>query len=820
MVTTDKERAEETDEAVQLNGSATSVEGLDGGGMGRRLRGIRFSLRRPSGVRLPSSPPLSSVASGARGLFCRKAVEADDSLPAVVDMEEEDRREFLEREREWPTSKIDEVPSVRSFFRYSHVAEGSRLVREDGKRMVIFESSGKDITRANVQSFAGAINSLQCPVQFLIRQHAPRLNGFRLQMRREREPDLSELLAGAAEDLDSLLADLQDRQGMMDRRYYIICDEEHMEEVSAAISRLNLDAGYLSERALDIFMLSAIYGQSPADLPDQERFHIRDTPGYVKSDNGVYRRTIWVKKFPRSITVGFLQSLLTVGIPMDLSIQLNPIQSEHAVSMLQSRLTSMQASADAQYKRTGQVGGTEQIALQDILRLRDAVLRGTERLFHTNLCITIAADSEERLAEYATTLNSMLKAVLAETDLMICGQRKGLRTTMPFGENATRRWTMLDTSTIALMFPFSPQDLDTRTGTLVGLDARARSLITFDEFNSRSAQNMNMAVLATSGAGKSYFTKLNIVRQLTRGVRVYVIDPEGEYVDTCIAAGGRVLTPGVPGQGMNPFVVTETGAELMERIDNLCKLLQVMIGSRLDPTQYGQLNRAMVHYYEKATVGGEGNWSGLYGYIEDTEPEIAGMLSPFHSGSKRFLLSDEGSDLLLDEPPMTVFNLRLIESEMRAAAGMVCAETVWTMAARDPRRRKLVVDEVWSILQDAEGAGFMMNTAKRARKHILGLTSITQDVQDLLAVNTSEGVRGNSGRALIQNASYKILLRQDPASIGVISETFNLPEEVAQELPSYPTGRGLLVSPDGHYPMDIEAASDEAKIIEWVAGRH
>ena len=184
---------------------------------------------------------------------------------------------------------------------------------------------------------------------------------------------MSERLVGAAEDLDSLLADLQDRQGMMDRRYYIVCDEDNLQEVSAAIGRLNLDAGYLSERALDIFMLSASYGQSPADLPDKERFHISESSRYVKSDNDVYRRTIWVKKFPRSITVGFLQSLLTVGIPMDLALHLNPIPSEQAVSTLQSRLTSMQASANAQYKRTGQVGGAEQIALQDILHLERAV---------------------------------------------------------------------------------------------------------------------------------------------------------------------------------------------------------------------------------------------------------------------------------------------------------------------------------------------------------------------------------------------------------------------------------------------------------------
>ena len=272
---------------------------------------------------------------------------------------------------------------------------------------------------------------------------------------------------------------------------------------------------------------------------------------------------------------------------------------------------------------------------------------------------------------------------------------------------------------------------------------------------------------------------------------------------------------------MNPFVVTETGPELMERIQNLVKLLQVMIGQRLDATQAASLDNAMTTYYENATADGEqGDWSGLYAHLKETEPALAAMVSPFYSGSMRYLLSDEGTDLLADEPPITVFNLRLIESEMRAAAGMVCTETVWTMAARDPRPRRLVVDEVWAIIQDPEGAGFMMNTAKRARKHVLGLTSITQDVNDLLAVNESEGVRGNSGRALITNADYKLLLRQDPAVVETISDTFQLPLEIASQLPSYPTGQGLLITPTGRYTIEIEATGVEAEIIKWEAGAH
>ena len=311
---------------------------------------------------------LRVLANRLGGIFKRGTVEEPAGLAAVLDLEEEDRKEFSEREAEWPTAKIEDVSSIREFFNLSHVGDGNRLVRADGTRVVIFESAGKEMSRANIQGFAGALNSIQCPVQFLIRQHPPRLNGFRLQMRHERATQISDRMGAAAEDLDALLAELEDRPGLMDRRYYIVCDEDNMDEVSAAVSRLNLKAGFLADRALDIFLLSATFGQSPADLPEQERIHYKELSNAIKSDNGVFRRTFYLRKFPRMMTVGFLQSLLTIGIPMDLSIHLLPITSEHAISTLQSQLTSMQAAANSQVKRTGQVGGKEQIALQDILR--------------------------------------------------------------------------------------------------------------------------------------------------------------------------------------------------------------------------------------------------------------------------------------------------------------------------------------------------------------------------------------------------------------------------------------------------------------------
>ena len=196
------------------------------------------------------------------------------------------------------------------------------------------------------------------------------------------------------------------------------------------------------------------------------------------------------------------------------------------------------------------------------------------------------------------------------------------------------------------------------------------------------------------------------------------------------------------------------------------------------------------------------------------------LLRPFATGSLRHLLSDEGDDLLLQEALVTVFDLRLLEPELRPAAAMVCTETVWAVAARDPLPRLLVVDEVWSIMQHPEGAAFMVSMAKRARKHRLGLQFITQDVQDLLSEDSSRTITGHSGRALLQNAAFKLLLQQDAAAISTVGDAFDLPPELQRWLLSCPRGDGLLLARGNRFPIRIEATPEEQALIEWSPGRH
>ena len=506
---------------------------------------------------------------------------------------------------------------------------------------------------------------------------------------------------------------------------------------------------------------------------------------------------------------------------MDIAVHVGPIPAEQAARTLEWQKVRFESAQSLSFKRGRTMSPEAEIALEDVTRLRDEVQRGRERLFHSSLSVTLHAKDESSLNEMTQRAKAHFASTLGKLDNLGFRQREGLLSTLPLALNAVSEWRTLDTSSIGRLFPFSPPDLDTRSGTLYGIDMRACSPVVYDPWDGTHL-NANTAVLARSGSGKSFATKLGVLRGLCRGVTAYVIDPEGEYADMARAAGGRVLSPGVPGQGMNPFVIERGDSEeMLQRIGSLRRLIEVMVGEGLGAERRAALDHALAGYYAQARE--RTGFRDFYAYLQEGEagdPDLARLLRPFATGSLRHLLSDEGDDLLANEALVTVFDLHLLEPELRPAAAMVCTETVWAAAAQDPKPRLLVVDEVWSIMQHPEGAAFMVSMAKRARKHRLGLQFITQDVQDLLSEDSSRTITGHSGRALLQNAAFKLLLQQDAAAISTVGDAFDLPENLQRWLLSCPRGDGLLLARGNRFPVRIEATPEETAVIEWRPERH
>ncbi len=708
-------------------------------------------------------------------------------------------------------------PALPPFYLLSHLEEDGP-VRLDGVKLGICEVMGLELDEPKLGSFAGALNALDFPVQLLVRQHPPVLGRLSEDLKKAQPEDLPAKTGEAAESLRGLLTNLEHREGVLDRRFYAVCRFERAEELASLLSRSGLAVQPLKERTLRMFLLASVLGGSPREVDDNAEVSVEVNRREMRI-SGMLMRSLHLVKWPRSLAPGFLQALMMTGIPMDISLHMGAIPADQASRTLEWQKVRFESARALSFRKGKSLSPEAEIALEDISRLRDEVQRGRERLFHSSLAITLHARDRKNLDEYTQRAKAHFASVLGRLDGLSFRQREGLLSTLPLELNAVSLWRTLDTSSLARLFPFSPPDLDTRSGTLYGLDLRARAPIVYDPWDGTHL-NANTAVLARSGSGKSFATKLGVLRGICRGITAYVIDPEGEYADMARAAGGRVLSPGVPGQGMNPFVIDrEDEEEMLQRIGSLRRLIEVMVGERLGAERRASLDHALARYYDRA--GERTGFGDFYKYLETYDSDgLAKLLRPFSTGSLRHLLSDEGDDLLHNEALVTVFDLRLLEPELRPAAAMVCTETVWAASARDPRPRLLVVDEVWSIMQHPEGAAFMVSMAKRARKHRLGLSFITQDVQDLLSEDTSRTITGHSGRALLQNAAFKLLLQQDAAAIGTVGDAFDLPEELQRWLLSCPRGDGLLLAKGDRFPVRIEATSEETAIIEWRPGRH
>ena len=719
------------------------------------------------------------------------------------------------------------LPELPLFFMLSHV-EDDGPVRLDGVKVGVCEVMGLEIDEPKLGAFAGALNALDFPVQLLIRQHPPRLGRMREKLQAAQPENLPPQTRAASESLHRLLTELETRDGILDRRFYAVCEFARIDELRGLLARAGLSVHPLRGRQLRMFLVSAAQGGSPSDMDESEEIEVEVNRRDMRVGDRLVR-SLHLGRWPRSLAPGFLQGLMAAGAPMDLSIHVGPIPAEQAARTLEWQKVRFESAQSLSFKRGRTMSPEAEIALEDITRLRDEVQRGRERLFHSSLSVTIHAKDEKSLKEMTQRGKAHFAATLGKLDDLAFRQREGMLSTLPLALNAVAEWRTLDTSSIARLFPFSPPDLDTRSGTLYGIDMRACSPVVYDPWDGTHL-NANTAVLARSGSGKSFATKLGVLRGLCRGVTAYVIDPEGEYADMARAAGGRVLSPGVPGEGMNPFVIDKGDSEeMLQRIGSLRRLIEVMVGESLGAERRASLDHALAGYYARPRE--RTGFRDFYSYLQESEAGdrdpasssgqvLARLLRPFATGSLRHLLSDEGDDLLSNEALVTVFDLRLLEPELRPAAAMVCTETVWAAAAQDPKPRLLVVDEVWSIMQHPEGAAFMVSLAKRARKHRLGLQFITQDVQDLLSEDSSRTITGHSGRALLQNAAFKLLLQQDAAAISTVGDAFDLPQDLQRWLLSCPRGDGLLLARGNRFPVRIEATPEETAVIEWRPGRH
>ena len=711
-------------------------------------------------------------------------------------------------------------PDLPLFFMLSHLDDDGP-VRQDGVKLGVCEVMGLEIDEPKLGAFAGALNALDFPAQLLVRQHPPRLGRLRENLQQAQPDNLPPQTKAASESLQRLLTDLEARDGILDRRFYAVCESARIDDLRGLLARAGLAVHPLRGRQLRMFLVSAALGGSPSEFDEETPVEVEVNRREVRVGDQL-TRSLHLGRWPRSLAPGFLQGLMSAGAPMDLSVHVGPIPAEQAARTLEWQKVRFESAQSLSFKRGRTMSPEAEIALEDITRLQRRGAAGTGAAV-SRLPVGHAPCQGRGVAQGDDPEGQGP----LRRDARQAGQ-PGLQTARGAAIHPApgpeRRGRVAQPGHVqhrpALPLlaarPGHPQrhPLRHRHAGLLPRGLRPLGRHAPERQHRRPGKVGKRQVLRHQAG--------SVAGHLCRGITAYVIDPEGEYADMARAAGGRVLSPGVPGEGMNPFVIDKGDSEeMLQRIGSLRRLIEVMVGESLGAARRASLDHALAGYYAKPRE--RTGFRDFYKYLQEGEagdPDLARLLRPFATGSLRHLLSDEGDDLLGSEALVTVFDLRLLEPELRPAAAMVCTETVWAAAAQDPKPRLLVVDEVWSIMQHPEGAAFMVSMAKRARKHRLGLQFITQDVQDLLSEDTSRTITGHSGRALLQNAAFKLLLQQDAAAIGTVGDAFDLPEDLQRWLLSCPRGDGLLLARGNRFPVRIEATPEETAVIEWRPGRH
>lgn len=535
----------------------------------------------------------------------------------------------------------------------------------------------------------------------------------------------------------------------------------------------------------------------------------------LKIDSRFYR-TLYVVGYPRYVSANWLYSLITFDHPLFISMFVYPTESKEILDDLKRKIAQMQATIEADIKAGKVVDPTVQVQLDDALTLQAELAKGAERFFQFGLYVTIPADSKEELDSLTKEVDSTLASLLIIAKTAILEQEEGFKSCLPLFVDKVKVWRNMDTTSLSMTFPFSTASLTRNEGILYGVNQHDGSLIIFDRF---TLENANSVILGKSGGGKSFLIKLEALRLLSMGTEVIILDPENEYAKLSKELGGEFVEFSSNSMyKINPFELPQGSKdpdELQNKILDLHSLLRVMMGE-LTPTQDAILDRALVSVYQNRGITPDpATFKNPAPYLEDTYKSFLGMETPeakeladrlekYVKGSAAGIFNQQSSFDIKN--PLTVFGVRDLEENLRPVAMYIVLDFIWNRVRREKKNRILVVDEAWYLIKNKDSAAYLRNFAKRARKYGLGMTTITQDVEDFL--NTDEG------KAIITNSSLQIILKQSTAAVDKISETFYLTGGEKHFLLSAGVGEGLFFAAQNHVGFRVIASDEERLAIE------
>ena len=541
-----------------------------------------------------------------------------------------------------------------------------------------------------------------------------------------------------------------------------------------------------------------------------------------------YGRTLYIYGYPRQIYTGWLSSLINVDEVLDVSMFIYPVETQVVLKNLRKKVTQLEASMSISNEKGMVRDPGMEAAIGDAEELRDQLQVGSERFFRFGLYVTLYADSLEELGLVQHKIETMFGQQMVFSKVASSQQEQGMNSSIPQMTDQLQIRRNMDTGAISTSFPFTSADLTQENGILYGINMHNNGLVIFDRF---SLENANMVVFAKAGAGKSFTVKLEALRSMMVGCEIIIIDPENEYQKLCEAVGGSYVRLSLNSNvRINPFDlpsvidVDDSDNPLTANLITLQGLIKLMMGgtqsgtalnpmSILTASEEADLSQALVDTYARAGITADPlthnsvppTISDLYDtllHMGSSGPNLAQRLRKYTTGTFAGIFSQQSNTEINNT--MVVFNTRDLEDELRPVAMYIILGHIWNIIRAEKKKRMLIVDEAWQLMKYDDSANFMFSLAKRARKYYLGLTTVTQDVEDIMS--------SKLGRAIVANSSMSILLKQSPSAVDVLSDVFKLTEEERKRLSNFPIGQGLFFAGQSHVHIQIEGSDTEKNL--------
>ncbi|OGY78466.1 MAG: conjugal transfer protein TraC [Candidatus Kerfeldbacteria bacterium RIFCSPHIGHO2_02_FULL_42_14] len=532
---------------------------------------------------------------------------------------------------------------------------------------------------------------------------------------------------------------------------------------------------------------------------------------------GKLASTLFVITYPRYIGVGWFTPIVILNLPIDIAMFFYPVASDIVLKQLRNKAGAIEAQLLSDAEKGAPRDPIRETALKDIEQLRDNLVQGTERFFQFALYVTVYADNEKQLEERVEKIENIFGSRLVYVKRVLYQAEQGFNSTMPLGNDEIAVYFNMNSSPCASSFPFTSAELTSDEGVLFGINRHNNSLVLFDRF---SLQNGNAVVFATAGAGKSYAVKLEVLRSLMYGTDIIIIDPEREYKYLSDSVGGTFINISLNSEAkINPFDLPRPvgGADrpadiIRSSVITLKGLIRIMVGN-LTPEEDSLVDRALIETYAKKDITVESDLHSIdVPTMLDFQEILSGMeggeglllkIKKYTEGTFAGLFSSQTNIDMKNQ--LVVFSVRDLEDELRPIAIYTIMTYIWSVVRSQLKKRILVIDEAWWLMQHEDSAKFIYALVKRCRKYYLGVTTITQDVNDFL--------RSPYGQAIVTNSALQLLLKQSPASIDIVAKTFLLTQGERYLLLESGVGEGIFFAGSKHAAIKVVASYAEDQII-------